>query len=99
MKFNTGRTIRLSVLASAIALTLSASPALAQDNTTGLLKGTISAQNGNQLADVVITLRHLQQGFSRTVQTNSKHQGKQAATITKVIQKKYLFMLIISTDK
>ena len=72
MKFNTGRTIRLSVLASAIALTLSASPALAQDNTTGLLKGTISTQNGNQLADVVITLRHLQQGFSRTVQTNSK---------------------------
>ena len=51
MKFNTGRTIRLSVLASAIALTLSASPALAQDNTTGLLKGTISTQNGNQLAD------------------------------------------------
>ncbi|MDR6982313.1 hypothetical protein J2X32_000931 [Rheinheimera pacifica] len=72
MKLNTGKKITPSMLAAAMALALSGSPALAQDNTTGLLKGTISAQNGSQLTDVVITLRHLQQGFSRTVQTNSK---------------------------
>lgn len=72
MKLNSGKTITPKVLAAAMALALSASPVLAQDNTTGSLKGTISSQSGAELADVVITLRHLKQGFSRTVQTNSK---------------------------
>ena len=72
MTFNTVRNLTPSVLAAAMALALSASPVLAQDNTTGSLKGTISSQSGAELTDVVITLRHLKQGFSRTVQTNSK---------------------------
>lgn len=72
MTFHTVKNLTPSVLAAAMALALSASPVLAQDNTTGSLKGTISSQSGAELADVVITLRHLKQGFSRTVQTNSK---------------------------
>ncbi len=72
MKLNKITAITPSILAAAMALALAANPVQAQDNTTGLLRGVITSHSGDQLSDVVITLRHVKQGFSRTVQTNSK---------------------------
>ncbi len=69
--FSTQR-LRYSVLASALALALQTSPLLAQDNTSGLLKGVVSSAAGQQLAGVTITVKHLEQGFTRSAQTNSK---------------------------
>ncbi|GAB3020871.1 TonB-dependent receptor [Bowmanella dokdonensis] len=69
---NSGTTIRLSLLASAMALALATTPARAQDNTTGLLKGSVSNEAGQQLSGVTIQLRHLGRNFTRSIQTSDQ---------------------------
>ncbi|MBU1436679.1 MAG: carboxypeptidase-like regulatory domain-containing protein, partial [Gammaproteobacteria bacterium] len=64
--------LRLSLLASALAVALHSGTVLAQDNTSGLLRGVVSSSSGQQLPNITITVKHMEQGFSRSVQTNSK---------------------------
>jgi len=64
--------LRLSLLATALTVALHSAPVLAQDNTSGLLRGVVSSSSGQQLSNVTITVKHMEQGFSRSVQTNSK---------------------------
>ena len=64
--------LRLSLLASALAFALHSVPAQAQDNTSGLLRGVVSSASGQQLPQATVTVKHLEQGFSRSVQTNAK---------------------------
>ncbi|MDP5141404.1 TonB-dependent receptor [Rheinheimera baltica] len=68
----TSNRLKLSLLASSLALALSSAPVLAQDNTTGLLRGVVTSDAGQNMANVTISVRHLSQGFSRTVSTNDR---------------------------
>lgn len=64
----TSRLLKISVLAAAIGASY---PLLAQDNSTGLVKGQIQAANAER-AGITIRLKHQTQGFSRSATSNQQ---------------------------
>lgn len=62
------RVVKISLLAAAIG---AAYPTLAQDNSSGQVRGQVQAAE-TQRAGVTIRLKHLTQGFSRSATTNAQ---------------------------
>ncbi len=63
---------KYSLIASSLALAITSTSAIAQDNTTGIIKGVINSASGSELADVTITVKHKTKGISRTVSSNAE---------------------------
>lgn len=63
----TSRLLRLSMLSAALGLSY---PLLAQDNSSGLVRGQIQASESAR-ANVTVRLKHLTQGFNRSATSNS----------------------------
>ena len=62
---------KYSLIASSLALAITSASAIAQDNTTGVLKGVISSQAGQELNGTIITVKHKTKGITRTVTSDS----------------------------
>jgi len=63
----TSRLLRVSILSAALGASY---PLLAQDNSSGLVRGQIQASQ-TERANITIRLKHLTQGFSRAATSNS----------------------------
>ncbi len=62
---------KYSLIASSLAIAITSASAIAQDNTTGVLKGVISSQAGQELTGATITVKHKTKGITRTVTSDS----------------------------